>query len=41
MASVGTKIYSSDYNAVQIKVRRVLGDGYPYGANTTYPDYGY
>jgi hypothetical protein len=41
MASVGTQIYSSDYNAVQIKVRTVLGDGYPYGAGTSNPDYGY
>jgi len=41
MASVGTRIYSSDYNAVQIKVRTVLGDGYPYGPGTSYPDYGY
>jgi hypothetical protein len=41
MASVGTRIYSSDYNAVQVKVRTVLGDGYPYGVGTSYPDYGY
>jgi len=31
MAGVGTTVYGSDYNAVQIKVRQVLGDGYPYG----------
>lgn len=31
MANTGTIVYGSDYNAVQIKVRQVLGDGYPYG----------
>jgi len=34
MASVGSIVYGSDYNAVQIKVRQVLGDGYPYGPMT-------
>lgn len=41
MASVGTQVYSSDYNAVQVKVRTVLGDGYPFGVNTIYSEYGY
>ena len=41
MASTGTRVYSSDYNAVQVKVRTVLGDGYPYGVNTVYSEYGY
>ena len=31
MASAGSIVYGSDYNAVQIKLREVLGDGYPYG----------
>jgi hypothetical protein len=31
MANTGTIVYGSDYNAVQVKVRQVLGDGYPYG----------
>jgi hypothetical protein len=41
MASIGSRVYSSDYNTTQIKVRRVLGDGYPYGPGTNNPDYGY
>jgi len=41
MASVGTQVYSADYNSVQVKVRTILGDGYPYGYGTSYPDYGY
>jgi hypothetical protein len=36
MAGVNQIIYGSDYNAVQTKVRQVLGDGYP-----NYGDYGY
>lgn len=39
MASTGTVIYGSDYNAVQVKVREILGDGSPlfgsYGWNQT------
>lgn len=46
MASVGSIVYGSDYNAVQIKVRQVLGDGYPngplmYGLGTANARYGW
>ena len=41
MAAIGSKVYASDYNAVQVKARIVLGDGYPYGYGTTFPEYGY
>lgn len=37
LSSIGSIIYGSDYNTVQLKVRGVLGDGQPY----SYGTYGY
>jgi hypothetical protein len=37
MASVGSTVYGSDFNAVHLKLRQVLGDGYPYGPQVYSP----
>lgn len=41
MASVGSVIYGSDYNAIQSLVQSVLGTGAPNGPGTASPTYGY
>jgi hypothetical protein len=41
MASQGSVVYGSDYNAVVAKLTQVLGSGSPYGPGTGTPTWGY